>query len=261
MDTVILAGGLGTRMREETEYRPKPMVEVGGRPVLWHILKNLAHFGLKDFRIATGYKSEVIQDYFLNFGPRTRDFLVDLADSGRVDFLDDQGAEDWRVSIINTGLESTTSERVMLVDQKVALSDEFLIVYGDGIADVDIHALLQSHRDSSSLATITVVRNRSRFGVVDLASNGLVTQFREKPLLDDYISIGFIVVSREALQYFRKGETLEDGPLARLAESGNLGAYVHEGFWEPMDTYREYLHLNRLWASGSAPWLLWRGGF
>lgn len=258
MDTIVLAGGLGTRMREETEYRPKPMVEVGNQPVLWHILKNLACFGLRDFRIATGYKSEVIQDYFLNFGARTRDIEISLGSDPEIRYLNPHDVEDWRVSLINSGLSSTTAERVLKVSERVPLSEEFLVVYGDGLADVDIDALLRQHRASCKLATVTVVRNRSRFGIVELTQDGSVRRFTEKPLVDDFISIGFIVLNRDALAFFRTGESLEEGPLARLAESGELGGYVHDGFWEPMDTYREYLHLNQLWDSGEAPWRLWR---
>ena len=257
MDTVVLAGGLGTRMREETEYRPKPMVEVGNRPVLWHLLRNLACFGLRDFRIATGYKSEVIQDYFLNFGARTRDVQVTLGNPATVEYLTPHDVENWRVSLIDTGLMSTTAERVLRIADRVALSDEFLVVYGDGLANVDISTLKERHAASGKLATVTLVRNRSRFGIVDLSPDGMVTHFTEKPVVDDFISIGFIVFKRDALAYFQEGESLEDGPLARLAADGELSGYVHEGFWEPMDTYREYLHLNQLWDSGEAPWRQW----
>jgi glucose-1-phosphate cytidylyltransferase len=253
---VLLAGGLGTRIREETEFRPKPMVEVGGRPILWHIMKNLSGFGITDFVVATGYKSSMIKDYFLNYEAQSNDFTVTL---GRRESLVFHGAHDeadWSVTVAFTGDLTPTGGRVQRVAQY--LDDEpFLVTYGDGLADVDISALLAFHRASGRLGTVTTVQPTSRFGVLDLGPDGQVTQFREKPRLDGWINIGFIVFEPGALAYFDPDCVLEQGPLVDLAAAGQLSAYRHDGFWQPMDTFRESTLLNDLWASGRAPWRNW----
>jgi glucose-1-phosphate cytidylyltransferase len=253
---VLLAGGLGTRIREETEFRPKPMVEVGGRPILWHIMKNLSGFGITDFVVATGYKSSMIKDYFLNYQAQSNDFTVTL---GRRESLVFHGAHDeadWSVTVAFTGDLTPTGGRVQRVAQY--LEDEpFLVTYGDGLADVDISALLAFHRASGRLGTVTTVQPTSRFGVLDLGPDGQVTQFREKPRLDGWINIGFIVFEPGALAYFDPDCVLEQGPLVDLAAAGQLSAYRHDGFWQPMDTFRESTLLNDLWASGRAPWKNW----
>lgn len=256
MKAVLLAGGLGTRIREETEFRPKPMVEVGGRPILWHIMKNLSGFGITDFVVATGYKSSMIKDYFLNYEAQSNDFTVTL---GRRESLVFHGAHDeadWSVTVAFTGDLTPTGGRVQRVAQY--LDDEpFLVTYGDGLADVDISALLAFHRASGRLGTVTTVQPTSRFGVLDLGPEGQVTQFREKPRLDGWINIGFIVFEPGALAYFDPDCVLEQGPLVDLAAAGQLSAYRHDGFWQPMDTFRESTLLNDLWASGRAPWRNW----
>lgn len=256
MKAVLLAGGLGTRIREETEFRPKPMVEVGGRPILWHIMKNLSGYGITDFIVATGYKSAMIKDYFLNYEAQSNDFTVTL---GRRESLVFHGAHDeadWSVTVAFTGDLTPTGGRV----QRIApyLDDEpFLVTYGDGLADVDIAALLDFHAASGRLGTVTTVQPTSRFGVLDLGPDGRVTQFREKPRLDGWINIGFIVFEPGALAYFDPDCVLEQGPLVDLAAAGQLSAYRHDGFWQPMDTFRESTLLNDLWASGRAPWRNW----
>jgi glucose-1-phosphate cytidylyltransferase len=253
---VLLAGGLGTRIREETEFRPKPMVEVGGRPILWHIMKNLSGFGITDFVVATGYKSSMIKDYFLNYEAQSNDFTVRLGDRDSLVFHGAHDEADWSVTVAFTGDLTPTGGRV----QRVApyLDDEpFLVTYGDGLADVDISALLAFHRASGRLGTVTTVQPTSRFGVLDLGPDGRVTQFREKPRLDGWINIGFIVLEPGALAYFDPDCVLEQGPLVDLAAAGQLSAYRHDGFWQPMDTFRESTLLNDLWASGRAPWRNW----
>jgi glucose-1-phosphate cytidylyltransferase len=253
---ILLAGGLGTRLREETEFRPKPMVEVGGRPIIWHIMKNLAHFGITDFIIATGYKSSVIKDYFLNYEAQSNDFTVEL---GNRDSLTFHGAHDeasWKVTVAFTGDETMTGGRVFRAAKY--LDDEpFLVTYGDGLADVDINALLTTHRTSGKLGTVTSVQPNSRFGVMDVSDSGSVTRFREKPKMDGWINIGFMILEKDALKYFDDDCVLEQGPLVELANAGELSAYRHEGFWQPMDTFRESKMLNDLWSSGKAPWKLW----
>ncbi len=256
MKAILLAGGLGTRLREETEFRPKPMVEVGGRPIIWHIMKNLAHFGITDFIIATGYKSSVIKDYFLNYEAQSNDFTVEL---GNRDSLTFHGAHDeasWKVTVAFTGDETMTGGRVFRAAKY--LDDEpFLVTYGDGLADVDINALLTTHRTSGKLGTVTSVQPNSRFGVMDVSDSGSVTRFREKPKMDGWINIGFMILEKDALKYFDDDCVLEQGPLVELANAGELSAYRHEGFWQPMDTFRESKMLNDLWSSGKAPWKLW----
>jgi len=256
LKAIILAGGLGTRMREETEFRPKPMVEIGGRPVLWHIMKNLAHFGISDFIIATGYKSDMIKEYFLNYEAWNNDFTVDL---GRKDSLTFHNAHDeahWSVTIAYTGENTMTGGRVLQASKY--LNDQpFLITYGDGLTNVDVNALREYHKSTGSLATVTTVQPTSRFGVMNVDDSGHVISFAEKPKLEGWINIGFFVVEPEFLTFLDSDSILEDGPLANLADVGQLSAYRHDGFWQPMDTYRESLALNDLWDSGSAPWKIW----
>ncbi|MDI1288602.1 MAG: glucose-1-phosphate cytidylyltransferase [bacterium] len=256
MKAVLLAGGLGTRIREETEFRPKPMVEVGGRPILWHIMKNLSGYGITEFIVATGYKSSMIKEYFLNYEAQSNDFTVEL---GNRDSLVFHGAHDeasWQVTVAFTGDDTMTGGRVFRAAKY--LDDEpFLVTYGDGLANVDIDALRDFHAKSGTLATVTTVQPTSRFGVLDVGDGGEVTQFREKPTLDGWINIGFIIVEPQALSYFDADCVLEQGPLVDLAGARQLSAFRHDGFWQPMDTFRESKLLNDLWSSGDAPWKNW----
>lgn len=250
MKAVLLAGGLGTRMREETEYRPKPMVQIGGQPILWHIMRNLAHFGITDFIIASGYKSEVIDDYF-----RTHQDWTELPTPGpEARAFRGAGAEaDWRVTAAFTGDLTATGGRVARVAS--LLGDEtFFVTYGDGLADVDVDALRRLHSSSGRLATLTAVQPTSRFGLMDIKPDGQVTHFREKPRMKDWVSIGFFLFEPAVLDYLVAEGGLEEEGLTRLAADGQLTAYRHEGFWQPMDTYREYRILEDLWESGEVPW-------
>jgi glucose-1-phosphate cytidylyltransferase len=252
---VLLAGGLGTRMREETEYKPKPMVEVGGRPVLWHLMKVFAAHGQTDFVVCTGYRGDVIKDYFLNYEARTNDFTAHLGSASRIEVHGNHG-DDWRVTVADTGANTQTGGRVKRVGKYV--DGRFMVTYGDGLADVDIASLLAFHNSHGKLATVTTVRPLSRFGVMDIGNDGLVQRFREKPLTDDYVNVGFFVFEKEVLDYLDEECVLEQAPLERLASEGQLMAYRHEGFWQPMDTYREYTMLNELWDAGDAPWKVWK---
>jgi glucose-1-phosphate cytidylyltransferase len=254
--TLILAGGLGTRLREETEFKPKPMVEVGSRPVIWHIMKNLSTQGTKDFVIGTGYKGEVIKDYFLNYDSRNNDITVDL---GRKSFVSHHGGHqesDWRVTITDTGESTMTGGRVFR-SLKYLGEQRFLCTYGDGLADINLKKLLEFHESRGKIATVTTVQPLSRFGVMDVNSEGLVTNFREKPVMDGWVNAGFFIFEPEIIKYLTEDCVLEQGPLAQLAKDGELAAYRHEGFWQPMDTYRESLLLNELWATDQAPWKNW----
>ena len=256
MKAVILAGGLGTRLREETEFRPKPMVEVGGKPILWHIMKIFAHYGIMDFVIPIGYRGEVIRDYFLNYEARTNDFTVHLGRTHEIEYHSSHLESDWRVTVVDTGADTQTGGRVKRVEQFID-SGRFLVTYGDGLADVDVAALLAFHESHGRLATITTVRPMTRFGVVDLDDDGTVQRFREKPQTDDYVNAGFFVFEPRVLDYFDEDCILEREPLEALAKDGQLAAYRHEGFWQPMDTYREFTMLNQIWAANEAPWKVW----
>jgi len=256
MKTVLLAGGLGTRLREETEYRPKPMVEVGGRPILWHIMKLFAHYGQDEFVVCTGYKSDSIKDYFLNYEARNNDITVHLGDRSSLTYHGAHEDTDWTVTVAFTGELTMTGGRVFRAS-KYFTGERFLCTYGDGLADVDIAALLAFHESHGKLATVTTVRPPSRFGVMDLNPDGHVEHFREKPQADGWVNAGYFVFEPEVIDYLDPECVLEQAPLQRLAADGQLMAYKHEGFFQPMDTLRESNLLNELWSSGQAPWHVW----
>lgn len=256
MKAVLLAGGLGTRMREETEFRPKPMVEVGGRPVLWHIMKILGSQGLNEFVVCTGYKSEVIKNYFLNYAALNQDFTVQLGDHVGLEFHDKHEESDWRVTVADTGAATMTGGRIKRIERYVR-GERFLATYGDGIADIDLASLLRFHESHGKLATMTSVQPLSRFGVIDLDADGSVVTFKEKPQVEGWINIGFFIFEPGVLDYIGPDSVLEEEPLHRLAEDGQIAVYQHRGFWQPMDTYRESQMLNDLWATGTAPWKNW----
>jgi glucose-1-phosphate cytidylyltransferase len=255
MKAVILAGGRGTRIAEIADLRPKPMVEIGGRPILWHIMKLYAHFGIVDFVICLGYKGFVIKEYFANYLLHSADVTVDLA-RGAIDFHHKR-AEPWRVTLVDTGDETMTGGR--LKRARPFLGDEpFCMTYGDGVGDVDIAASLAFHRAHGRLATMTAVRPPGRFGALQLAGD-TVTAFTEKPVGDGgWINGGFFVLEPRTLDLVAGDDTVwEREPLERLAADGQLRAFTHDGFWQPMDTPRERDLLEGLWQSGKAPWKLW----
>lgn len=256
MKAVILAGGLGTRMREETEFRPKPMVEIGGRPILWHIMKILGQQGITDFIICTGYKGEFIRRYFHDYGAMGQDFTVTLGDPERVEFHGNHEEFGWKVTVADTGATTLTGGRVRAIE-KYLDGEDFLITYGDGLANIDLEALLARHRALGSELTITTTRPQSRFGVVEIGENGMVSKFLEKPPGSEIINIGYMVAKKGIFNYLSNDGALEDEPLKSLARDGKLGAYRHTGFWQPMDTIRESELLNEMWATSSAPWKNW----
>jgi glucose-1-phosphate cytidylyltransferase len=256
---VILCGGLGTRLREETEFRPKPMVEVGGRPILWHIMKIYAHFGLREFVLCLGYKGNVIREYFLNYEAMSNDFTISLGKSGRkIEYHGAHEEQDFRISLVNTGADSMTGGRVRRV-QPFVDGDTFMVTYGDGLANVDIGKLMKFHAAHGKLATVTAVRPVSRYGILEIDENDLARRFVEKPQEQGWVNVGFFVFNRKVFDYIDGGDKqiLEQEPLSRLAAEGQLVAYRHEGFFYAMDTFREYEALNQMWSSGKAPWKIW----
>ncbi len=256
MKVVVLCGGLGTRLREETEYRPKPMVEIGGRPILWHIMKLYAHRGFSDFVLCPGYRGNTIKDYFLNYEAMNNDFTICLGQQSKIQFNAAHEEQGFRVTLADTGLSTMTGGRVKRI-QKYIDDDTFLLTYGDGVADLDISRLVEFHKSHGKLATVTAVTPSSRFGVLEMNKNS-VMRFLEKPRTEGYASAGFFVFNRRVFDYLGGDDcTLELEPLERLAREGQLMAYKHEGFFFAMDTYREYEYLNQLWNKGQAPWKVW----
>jgi glucose-1-phosphate cytidylyltransferase len=253
---VILAGGQGTRLREETAFRPKPMVEVGGRPILWHVMKIYDHYGFHRFIVPVGYLGHMIKEYFLSYAQRHVDFTVDTA-SGALHRLDEP-PERWEVTVVDTGQETLTGGRIKRLSG--LLPGRFLVTYGDGVADVAVDKVLAFHEAHGKLATVTAVRPPSRFGALTLEDDR-VTDFLEKPQAEaGWINGGFFVFENGVLDYLTGDDTiLEREPLERLAHDGQLMAFRHDGFWEPMDTERDRTNLVNLWESGEAPWKVWDG--
>lgn len=256
MKVVILAGGLGSRLSEESQLRPKPMVEIGGRPILWHIMKIYAHFGLTDFVICLGYKGYVIKEYFANFVLHNSDLIIDMQ-ANHVEYRQMSG-EPWRVTLVDTGAQTQTGGRLKRVREYLDPGEPFCLTYGDGVADVNINDLVSFHRSHGRLATLTAVVPPGRFGALDLDGE-TVRRFTEKPPGDhSFISGGFFVLNPRVLDRIDGDETVwEFDPLQGLATNGELKAFRHHGFWQPMDTLREKTILEQLWSSGHAPWKLW----
>jgi glucose-1-phosphate cytidylyltransferase len=251
---IILAGGQGTRLREETEYRPKPLVDVGGRPILWHILKYYAHYGVRDFVVCLGYRGHMIKEYFLNYEAMNNDFTICLGEKNRIDYHGAHDEQDYNVTLADTGLDTMTGGRVARVKRHVD-DDTFCVTYGDGLTDLDLGKAIEFHHAHGRLATVTAVRPISRFGILELGESGQVERFVEKPQTDGWASAGFMIFNRRVFDYLGGDDcVLEQEPMERLARENQLMAYRHDGFFFAMDTYREYLYLNELWASGKAPW-------
>ena len=256
---MILCGGMGTRIRDVTELLPKPMVTIGDRPIVWHIMKYYAHFGFKDFILCLGYKGEAFTDYFLSYRTRHCDVTVDMGVPGGVTIHNSHSEDNWRVTLAGTGLQTMTGGRVGRASKYVDTED-FLLTYGDGLSDVDLNALLKHHKDSGKLITVTAVHPSGRFGEMALADD-IVTGFNEKPQTRaDYINGGFMVVSMEFVRRYLSDDAdlvLERKPMRDAARDGQMTAFRHDGFWQCMDTARERDALERLWNSGRPPWKVW----
>jgi glucose-1-phosphate cytidylyltransferase len=261
MKVVILCGGLGSRIRDANEMLPKPMLPIGGKPIVWHIMKTYAHYGFKDFVLCLGYRAWSIKEFFVNYDAMTHDIIVHLGSQRSLSLLGDKGADDeWAVTLADTGEITNTGGRVLAVRRFVEGEGVFFLTYGDGVADIDIGKLLEFHRSHGRIATVTAVRPAGRFGELGLSGDAVV-EFNEKPQASEgFINGGYFVCDAARIwDYLPAGSTtiLEREPMQRLAAAGELVAFRHQGFWQPMDTLREYVLLNEMWDSGQAAWKVW----
>jgi len=258
LKAVILAGGLGTRISEESHLRPKPMIEIGGKPVLWHIMKIYSAHGINDFIICLGYKGYMIKEYFANYYLHTSDVTFDMANNSME--VHQNSSEPWKVTLVDTGDETMTGGRLKRVAKYLEGEEAFCFTYGDGVSDIDISALVVFHKEHGKMATVTAVQPAGRYGALDIESDGSVSGFIEKPHGDGgWINGGFFVLSAETINLIDGDDTTwEQKPLSQLAAGGQLKSYKHHGFWQPMDTLREKNMLNEMWDCGKAPWKVWR---
>jgi len=260
MKVVILCGGKGMRLREETEYRPKPMVPIGGKPILWHIMKSYAHHGHKEFILCLGYKGDMIKEFFRDYLWNTCDVTVKLGQNAAVQLHDHHDEEDWMVTLADTGEDSMTAYRVKRIKRYIPAGESFLLTYGDGLGTIDINASIASHRTSGKVCTISAVHPAGRFGSLRVEDDGRLRIFSEKPQFEEaYVNGGYMVCDYRMFDYLPNDPKvmLERKPMNDLVRDVQLSAYKHEGFWQPMDTYQEMQYLNALWAEGRAPWKVW----
>ena len=257
MKAVILAGGFGTRISEESEYKPKPMIEIGGKPILWHIMKEYSYYGINEFVICAGYKQYVIKEWFADYFIHNSDITFDFTQGNKM-IVHQQHSEPWKVTVVDTGLNTMTGGRVKRIKNYVG-DDPFFMTYGDGVCDINIHSLLEYHKAHGKIATLTSVNVNQRFGVLDLAPDNTIRAFREKASDDgSQINAGYMVLNPEVFNYIDGDSTVfEREPLQRLAAEGELVAYYHRGYWQCMDTKREKDKLEEIWTSGQAPWKKW----
>lgn len=258
MKVVLLAGGLGTRISEESQYRPKPMIEIGGKPILWHIMKGYSHYGYHEFIICAGYKQQMIKEWFSHYFIYTSDVTFDFT-NGKETILEQQHSEPWRVTVVDTGYNTMTGGRIKRIQQYIG-DEPFLMTYGDGVCDVDISKLVEFHKDHGKIATLTAVQQDQSKGILDIGGDNAVRSFREKSAKDAApINAGFMVLGPEVFKYLQGGDAciFEQEPLRRLAEEGQLMSYRHKGFWQCMDTIREKMELEKIWKTGTAPWKIW----
>lgn len=258
MKVVLLSGGLGTRISEETEYRPKPMIEIGGMPILWHIMKEYSYYGFNEFIICAGYKQHIIKEWFADYFLHTSDITFDLTKGNDI-IVHDRHAEPWKVTVVDTGLNTMTGGRIKRV-QKYIGNEPFMMTYGDGVCDVNIGKILEFHQSHGKMATLTSVKMEQKKGILDIAVDSSVRAFREKNVHDESpINAGYMVLEPRIFDYIQGDETVfERDVLERVAEEGELMSYQHTGFWQCMDTKQEHRGLEELWSSGRAPWKVWQ---
>lgn len=255
MDVVIFCGGRGTRLSEKTKEMPKPLIELGEHPVLWHIMKNFDRYNFRSFVLTLGYKGDMIVDYFLNRHAANQDFRIKL-NNIKLPLC----KEDWEISFVQTGENSKTARRLSLAQDHIC-SNPFMATYGDGVADMDITALIKRHeflkKNHGAIATITITKPYSKYGIVKLDGE-MINSFREKPLMDEYINVGYMVLEKEVFDYIdSKEDVMFEDTLQEIAKDGRLGYYIHNGFWHAMDTYKDYVDMNEMWAGGKAQWKIW----
>ena len=257
MKVVLLAGGYGTRISEETHIKPKPMIEVGGKPIIWHIMKEYSHYGFNDFIICAGYKQHIVKEWFNNYFIYTSDVTYDMTNGKKI-ILHEQHSEPWRVTVVDTGVNTMTGSRIKKI-QKYVGNEPFMMTYGDGVCDVNIRELLKFHQEHGKMATLTAVMLDQSKGVLNIGGDNAVRSFREKSIKDSApINAGYMVLEPEIFDYLDGDECIfEQAPLEKLAEEGQLMSYRHRGFWQCMDTMREKIQLENLWSHGKAPWKVW----
>ncbi len=259
MKVVILAGGLGTRISEESQIRPKPMVEIGGKPILWHIMKYYSFYGYNEFIVCCGYKGNMIKDYFTNYYVRSADVTFDFASQNRVT-IHNSIVEPWKVTLADTGEANMTGSRIKQIQKYIPEGERFFLTYGDGVSDVNINDLVKYHNDNNKMMTVTAVQPGSRFGIMNFGDNHIVKSFEEKPKEDgNWISGGFFVLDYSVFNYLSEKVdfVFEEDAMPKIAADGEMVAYLHRGFWQPMDTLRDRNLLEELWKSGKAPWKKW----
>jgi len=255
MKVVILAGGYGTRISEETEQKPKPMIEIGGKPIIWHIMKLYSYYGLKEFIICCGYKGYLIKEFFLNYSSYLSDFTIDLSSNSVQTHI--SFAEDWKITLVDTGQNTMTGGRIARVKKYLKNEENFCMTYGDGVSNVNINKLIKFHISQNKIATLTAVKPEGRFGSLEISKN-LITNFKEKKIENSsYVNGGFFILNKKIFKYLKSDQTIfEEEPVKTLARQNNLVAFKHNGFWQPMDTIRDKNLLESLWTSG-APWRIW----
>jgi len=259
MKVIILCGGVGTRLKEETEYKPKPMVYVGNKPILWHIMKTYSHYGYNDFILALGYKADYIKDFFLNQKAFTSDFVLDTATHKTKFFLEARHEIDnFKITFVDTGIDTLPGERILRCKKYIPEKDrDFMVTYGDGVSDIRIDRLVAFHKLQKTIGTITGVHPRSKYGLIEIDKKNRVTKFIEKPVLNDWINGGFMIFKKEAFNYIKPGE-MEHELLKRISLKKELSIYHHDGFWFCMDTYKEVEDLNLMWKNNQAKWKVWK---
>ncbi len=255
MKVVIWCGGRGVRLNEMTEFLPKPIIKVGDNPILWHIMKIYSHYGFKEFVLCLGYKGDMIKDYFVNYPIRNYDFThtINLKDAFE---MHSNVTEDWKITFADTGLDTLTGGRLLKVKKFLENEDMFMITYGDGLADIDINRLVEFHKQKGKMVTVTGGRKHSNWGIIKIDSDNIVESFQQKPLLEDYINIGFMIFNKEIFDFIKEDVEIEE-VLRRLSANKQVAMFPHDGFFHSMDTYKEYTDLNTMWNSGNIPWKIW----